>query len=194
VKWLIASLITITILSLFLEAYFLMDEVYGLLELSSPFSIYWLDMYSVPLRLSFTCLVIPISIGITLFTLATRKISKLMSFAVILFLLILTNLIGFFALPGGILRSSEQQDGLKFERHTYYIAYSEADVGLAHPSLELYECDAWGFLCQKIFHFKRKTIDWSEEHQWQSTLIPDAAAHTVTLQINGETVYVHPVK
>jgi len=29
---------------------------------------------------------------------------------------------------------------------------------------------------------------------WEIELVSDAAAHTVTLQINDEAVYVHPVK
>ncbi len=198
-KMRIACLSVITGL-LFLEAYFLIDAVDAALGLNSPISIFWLDVYSIQIKLSLTCILIPISIILVIFTLLRRKEPKFGFFVIVLFILIFANVIGFLALPSGIARYTRYEGNLSFQGRFYLVTQSYAVIGLAdaHPYLDLYECDALGFLCQKIFRYEWKflkpTIEWSENHQWQSKLVSDPAEHTITLQINGETVYVYPVK
>src|SRR5262249_39728215 len=133
-KMLIIGLSTIMVL-LLLEVYFLMSGVYAALELNSPISIFWLEIHSVPVRLSLTCLIIPVSTVLVIFTIRRRKNLNFGFFAVILFITILTNVVGFWALPSGILRQTKQQDSLNIEERIYQVAHSYSDVGDAHPYL-----------------------------------------------------------
>lgn len=195
-----AILITITVLFLLVEAYFLIDGIYALRGRNVPVSIFWLDLYSVPIRLSLTCLIIPI----TIFGVGLRsdkwKSTNFKFVAVILYILIFINGIGLLALSNGILRLNEYQDSLKFEGHTYRIIHSYARPDIAtdtRPYTDLFKCDSLGFLCRQIYSYERRskpTVVWSENHPWQSKLTADPTAHTVTLAINGEAVYVHEVE
>lgn len=77
----------------------------------------------------------------------------------------------------------------------YYVdsIWREATHGDTLSEFVLFECDKDGKLCQGIF---QKTYQLNSEayKKMSAALIPDPAAHTITLQINGEAVYVHPAK
>jgi len=197
--WLIT--LSIIIVLMLLEAYFLIDEICWALEAKSLFSIFWLDIYSVQIKLSLTCLVIPTTLITIVFISRKFKEPKFRFTVVTILMLVFTIGIGLCTLPIGIARYTEKQTQLSFENRVYQIAHSYATFGIdsdPHPYIDLYECDALGFLCQKVFRYQWKflkpTIEWSENHQWQSTLIPNSATHTITLKINDEVVYVHQVK
>ncbi len=195
----IISLITITILFLLVEAYFLIYGIYELQETNSPVLIFWLDLYSVPIRLSLTCLIIPITIFVVGLRSDKWKPTNSNFVAAILLALVIANAIGLAALPGGIGRHTEQQSDLRFEGYAYRITHSYGTLGFGtRPLLDLYQCDALGFLCHNIYRYEQtrsnQSIEWSENSPWQSELIPDPAAHTITLMINGEAVYVHQLR
>lgn len=60
----------------------------------------------------------------------------------------------------------------------------------------LYKCDRYDWFCEEIYEASAFSL--SEQlgnfNVNAPRLISDNANHTVALQINGETVYVHPVK
>jgi hypothetical protein len=83
----------------------------------------------------------------------------------------------------------------KLGNHVYYVDSIWVDgVWQQYSALfALFECDEAGTFCQDIYE-KVYEPDAEEYKKMTTALIPDPAAHTVTLQIDGETVYVYPVK
>ncbi len=84
----------------------------------------------------------------------------------------------------------------KLDNHTYHL-----DVTTYHPAenqfyYHLSECDSLDFICKEVYlaaqYSLKQQVGTFEDGS--VTLIPDPAAHTVTLMINGEAVYVHEVK
>ena len=87
-------------------------------------------------------------------------------------------------------------NSITFENADYHVAYYTPDSTEGQFDYYLYACDTRDLLCAEIYHESAFSI--SERlgnfDIHAATLTPDFAAHTVTLQINGESVYVHPVK
>ncbi|MBA3867959.1 MAG: hypothetical protein H0X30_02285 [Anaerolineae bacterium] len=84
---------------------------------------------------------------------------------------------------------------IKLDDHTYYIdSIWKEGIGRDHKALfTFFECDSDGTWCES--KFEKWYFPKDDEYPKMSTkLLPNPTAHTVTLQINGETVYVHPVK
>lgn len=73
---------------------------------------------------------------------------------------------------------------IQFEDRTYNVLSSASTLGDDDNYwIAFYECDQHNFLCRKVYDRYTLSTD--------ATLIPDPVAHTVTLAINGESVYVH---
>ena len=83
----------------------------------------------------------------------------------------------------------------KLSNHVYYVDSIWVDGVWQQyiANFVLFECDEAGMLCQNIYE-KVYEPNPEEYKKMTTALVPDAAAHTVTLQINGEAVYVHHVK
>ena len=81
------------------------------------------------------------------------------------------------------------------DNRVYYVdsIWREATHGDTLSEFVFFECDKDGKLCQDIF---QKTYHPNSEAYKKMTtaLIRNPAAHTITLQIDGEAVYVHEVK
>ena len=81
---------------------------------------------------------------------------------------------------------------LNFDNHTYHVD-SIWKIGVGRDSkayFVFFACDNEGKICQNVFD-KLYHLDEIAYEKMSTALIPDTAAHTVTLQINGEAVYVH---
>jgi len=83
----------------------------------------------------------------------------------------------------------------KIDNRTYYVdsIWREATHGDTLSEFVLFECNEDGNLCQDVFE-KTYQPSADEYKKMTTTLISDPSAKIVTLQINGEDVYVHPVK
>jgi hypothetical protein len=163
----------------FVAIYFFIYAWADVLHIDNSIAIYWLDANNIALRPLLACVLLPCAVGFCTWMLLRHKVSGFIVIA-----LICINVIALAALSSGILREYIQQDSVEFNDHIYY-ALSSIGVGSKRPLLDLYECDQSGFLCRKIYQEIRSS--WSEEIH----LLPDPTTNTLTLEIDGEVVYVH---
>jgi hypothetical protein len=83
----------------------------------------------------------------------------------------------------------------QFDGHVYYVdSIWKEGVGRDHRALfTMFECGMDGTWCKSIFE-KRYFPEDDEYPKMTTSLVANSMAHTIALQINGETVYVHLVK
>ncbi len=91
-------------------------------------------------------------------------------------------------------QSFDQQS--TFDNHVYHLISYSALAYTGDVDLRLFECASQDILCNQIHQIKMSwTNPKSREINFsKKALVIDPTTHTVMLQINGETVYVHPVK
>ena len=173
-----------TIILLIIADFFLLIALMP--DVFHGYTIYWFMLNFDGLRFELACLVIPISIVVIFIVAFALKINRVLH-PVIVAALLAANIIACCARFEGLAVVDKQQVSIEYENHIYDAISSESDFGPRNKSwVTLYECDNHNFLCQIVFHKYVLST--------KATLIPDPTAHTITLQINGETVYVHPVK
>ncbi len=85
--------------------------------------------------------------------------------------------------------------GLTFDNHVYHLISYSALAYTGDTDLRVFECDLQDIICSQIHQIK---IPWTdpksrEINSGKKALIVDPIFPTITLQINGETVFVHPV-
>jgi hypothetical protein len=177
-RWLILYVGLLLVVSLFFLVVNLFPETFG------AYTIY-------PFVLSFNvlktlaCWVVPLSTAIIAVPLFIFKIRHYR-------LLLVVSLLAATAFACcsrlvGLAVIDKQQASIQFENHIYNLISSASDLGPDNNYwATLYECDRNNFFCRLVFHDYVLSTN--------ATLVPDSLAHTVTLQIDGETVYVHPVK
>ena len=81
----------------------------------------------------------------------------------------------------------------KLDNHTYHLYVT------TYHAAEYYhisKCDSLDFICKEVYSASQYSLKQKvgSFEDGSVSLIPDPAARTVTLQINGEPVYVHEVK
>jgi hypothetical protein len=138
------------------------------------------------LKFQLACLIIPISI-IVIFILSFALRMQQVLHPLIVGALLAANAIACCARFTGLALEDKEQASIRFENHIYNVISSEQYFGPGDARwVTLYECDNRNFLCQII------------QHQYvlstKATLVSDPATNTITLQIDGEAVYVHQVK
>lgn len=137
------------------------------------------------LRFQFACIVIPVSMGIIFIAALFWKMEHAIH-PIIIVALLAANVIACCARSVGFAVVQREQASILYDNHFYNALSAEASFGGSNDMwVRLYECDQYKFFCRKIYDKYALTTD--------ATLIPDPAAHTVTLAINGEAVYMHEV-
>lgn len=152
----------------------------------NAYTIYPLVLNLDALKGQLACLVIPISIVTILTGLYMANRTDILH-PLFVMALLGASAIACCARFSGLALVDKQQASLKYENNIYNVISSESDFGPRDKRwITLYECDNSNFFCKIIIHQYVLSTN--------ATLIPNPTAHAVTLQINGETVYVHNVK
>jgi len=155
-------------------------------DIFNGYSIYPFILNFDRLRSQLACFMIPISIGIIISAALLWKVEHAIH-PIIVVALLAANMIACCARFTGLGLATREQASIQFGTHIYNVIATEQYAGPGDARwITLYECDGNNFLCRIITHKYVLSTD--------ATLIPDPAAHTVTLAINGEAVYVHQVK
>lgn len=89
------------------------------------------------------------------------------------------------------------RDRIPYGQHLYQLAILE-NPWFQEFSYNLYRCDAIGLVCDRIYQIDltEEAQDWTfEELQMArtATLISDPIANTLSIQVNGETIYTLPI-
>jgi hypothetical protein len=191
-KWLMIYVVLLLAISgLFLISAWIPDIFGG-------YTIYWFTLHFDPLRAQLAFLVVPISIlaifGL-MFIIGIHS-NNLWIGSVIL----VTSLVACCARVPGISMVTQHRSQVKMADKTYNAMWKYSTWGgddyFVQPVVKMYQCDNYNFLCHAIYTYSKAVVEPEklQSNPWKIDLIPDPAAHTVTLQINSEAVYVHPVK
>jgi hypothetical protein len=83
-----------------------------------------------------------------------------------------------------------------FANHVYHLIDYRGLIYTGDLDLRFFECDAQDMNCKELYKIK---LSWTnpksrETISAKKALVIDPVAHTITLQINGEVVYVHQVR
>jgi len=179
-KWLVAYVSLIFGIALFVLVLTMFPDFLN------GYTFYPLVLYWDALKGQLACLIIPISIGgalVLLFALNIKGTTR----PLIITALLAANIMACCARFTGLALNEKEQASIQFEDHIYNVIATEQYFGPGDARwITLYECDKHNFLCRIIFNKYVLST--------KATLIPNPINHTITVQINDETVYVHPVK
>jgi hypothetical protein len=83
-----------------------------------------------------------------------------------------------------------------FANHFYYLIDHSGTSYTGDVDLRFFECDAQDIFCRQLHQIKLSYTDpkSQEINSSPKSLLIDPATNTITLQINGESVYMYPVK
>ncbi len=189
-KWLmIYVVLLLTISGLFLITAWTPDIFGG-------YTIYWFTLHFDPLRAQLAFLVVPVSILVIfclIFIMGIHSNNRMWIASVML----ATSLVACCARVPGISMVTQHRSQIKVADKTYNAMWEYStwggDDSFVQPVVKMYQCDNYNFLCHAIYTYSKAVVEPEQLHAnpWEIDLIPDPAAHTVTLQINGEAVYVH---
>jgi len=192
-KWLMIYTIILLIIAVFFLITAWIPDIFG------GYTIYWFTLHFDPLRAQLAFLVVLVSIlaivGLR-FLLGIHSNNRMWIGSAML----ATSLVACCARVPGISMVTQQRSQIKMADKTYNAVWEYStwggDDSFVQPVVKLYQCDKNSFLCRSVYTYSKAVIEPEklQANPWEIELVSDSAAYTVTLQINGETVYVHPVK
>jgi len=149
------------------------------------YTIYWLMLNFDTLRLQLACAILPISTVVMFILIFIPRADPAIHLLIALIMLA-ANVIACCARVPGFNFRTDQQDSMAFSPYIYHVvSFSQLSMN-DHIYISLYECDQFDFLCRMVFD--------QDSSSSKTELQSDASSHTVILQIDSKTVYVHQVK
>lgn len=161
-------------------------------------AVYWFDLWYPDMRkwLAFVCIPLLFSLWlIRMFWVLFKNRDELVRLWIFPILIIANIAACVSCLPGAVY-VNEHQDSVYFDDKVFNVMWSYGLIGIGgvtRPYMTMYECDRFGIFCQIVHTYggwREGTYD-LDATPWKARLLVDTVKHSVSLEVNGEVVYVH---
>lgn len=170
---------------LFITAYLFLLTAFSI-DLLNGYTVYPFARHFYELKRLLACGIIPASIGMIYLLRYALNLKNILH-PLIMVALFAANVMACCSWLIGIAIVDKEKVNVQFEGRSYNVISSSSEFGDEDRYwVTVYECDLHNLLCRQLVQQTVRSTD--------AALIPNLAAHTVTLTINGEAVYVHEVK